>query len=144
MIKRMFIAITLAVICFACTACNSFVSNEEQSGRVDGVSDFHLTFRDPEGNIILDGSNVVSVKVKAQKNAQGYYEVMLKFDKAGTDKLAAATTEFFGQQIGVYLNENLLSSPVVRAVITDGEAVIVVSNKEEAEQFAAFIPTGKD
>ena len=104
----------------------------------------HLTFRDPEGNIILDDSNLVSVKTKAQKNAQGNYEVSLKFDKDGTDKLAAATTEFHGQQIGIYLNENLISSPVVYAVITDGKAVIGVSNKEEAKQFTALIHTGKD
>jgi len=111
---------------------------------VDGVSTFHLTFCDPDGNIVLDDSNVVSVKVKTEKNAQGDYEVSFKFDKAGTDKLAAATTEFFGQQIGIFLNENLLSSPVVFAVIENGEAVIGVSSKEEAEQLAALIPTGKD
>ena len=144
MIKRIFIVITLALICFTFTACNSSISNKGQSDMVDGVSAFHLTFCDPEGNIILDDSNVVSVKVKTQKNAQDDYEVSLKFDAAGTDKLAAATTEFFGQQIGIYLNENLLSSPVVYAIITDGEVIIGVSDKEEAEQFAAFIPTGKD
>ena len=144
MIKRIFIAITLTLMCFAFTACNSFVSNNEHSDMVDGVSTFHLTFCDPDGNIVLDDSNVVSVKVKTEKNAQGDYEVSFKFDKAGTDKLAAATTEFFGQQIGIFLNENLLSSPVVFAVIENGEAVIGVSSKEEAEQLAALIPTGKD
>lgn len=48
-----------------------------------------------------------------------------------------------GEKIGIYLDENLLTEPIVQAKITDGAAVISgMNSSDEAKRIAVLIKTG--
>ena len=106
-----------------------------------------LEFRDPDGNVILTGSDV--------KSAQGGYEqtssqgsvgepvVALELNSEGTKKFADATEKFLNQRISIYMDDKLLSSPTVQAHITDGSARITgIGTIEEATTLANQINGG--
>ena len=82
-----------------------------------------LTFTDPDGKVLIEGQNVT--KSQPVKNTEtGGYEVQLSFDGKGTEQFARATGELVGQQLQIYMDDTLISAPVVQQQITGGEAVI--------------------
>ena len=80
-----------------------------------------LTFRDPDGEIVMDGSEVLSA---APYFSETYYLVLIKFTESGKDKFTKITEEYMNQTISVYLDDELITSPTINAPITDGEAQI--------------------
>ncbi|MFZ7132010.1 MAG: protein translocase subunit SecD [Eubacteriales bacterium] len=104
-----------------------------------------LEFIDPEGNVVITGENVEESNAVYQTDSSGVKKavVTLKLDKEGTDKFAKATQELTGQIIEIQLDENVISSPKVNAVITDGNAVIEgMADLEEAGNLAMLIRAG--
>ena len=83
----------------------------------------NLTFKDPDGNVIMDGSDVQSASARVNTETQEYM-VLLELKDSGTEKFSEATEEFLGQQISIYMDDTLLSAPTVQAHITDGSAQI--------------------
>ncbi len=102
-----------------------------------------LTFADPDGNVILDGSHVLkSVATMDQENVGGYM-VLLNFDDEGKKLFADATARLVGQEIRIYMDERLISHPIVQTPIPDGNAVInKISTGEEAISLANKITAG--
>ena len=101
-----------------------------------------LTFRSPEGNVILDGEDVsdASVGVDQQSNKP---VVQLKMNENGTKKFAEATKKYINKPISIYMDEDLVSSPTVNSEITNGEAIITGSGDiEEAKRLAGIIKSG--
>ena len=101
-----------------------------------------LTFRDPDGNILVEGKNVKESKVQ-------YYEkdnspiVTLVFDAEGAKLFAAATEKFKGQTISIYMDETLISAPGVKEAITSGEAIITnIKSADEAVALSGKINAG--
>lgn len=101
-----------------------------------------LTFRDPDGNILVEGKNVKDSKVQ-------YYQqdnspiVTLVFDAEGAKLFAAATEKFKGQTISIYMDETLISAPGVKEAITSGEAIITnIKSADEAVALSAKINAG--
>lgn len=101
-----------------------------------------LTFRDPDGNVLIEGKNVKESKVQ-------YYEktgtpiVTLVFDAEGAILFAEATEKFLDQQISIYMDDTEISSPIVRDVITSGEAIISeIRSTEEAVELSEKINAG--
>ena len=84
-----------------------------------------LTFQDPQHNIMVEGKNVSAAKPAAQ-NQNGYneYVVELTFDSEGAAKFEEATGQLIGQQMGIYMDDVLISNPVVQTRISGGNAVI--------------------
>ncbi|MBO6148438.1 MAG: protein translocase subunit SecD [Lachnospiraceae bacterium] len=84
-----------------------------------------LTFQDPQHNIMVEDKNVSAVKPAAQ-NQNGYneYVVELTFDSEGAAKFEEATGNLIGQQMGIYMDDVLISNPVVQTRISGGNAVI--------------------
>ena len=113
---------------------NEIVTSLSQSGE--------LTFKSPDGEEILTGSDVK--KATAQLNQQtGKYEVGLEFNDEGTIKFADATSKYIGQKIGIYLDDELISEPTVQVAITDGKASITGSETlEENKALAGMINSG--
>ena len=101
-----------------------------------------LTFRDPNGNILIEGKNVKESTVQ-------YYQqdnspiVTLKFDAEGAKLFAAATEKFIGQKILIYMDETMISDPIVEDTITSGEAIISnMQSSEEAVELSGKINAG--
>ena len=91
-----------------------------------------LSFKDPNGDTVLTGADVNQATAGYdQQNAQ--YIVSLDLNSEGTTKFATATSANVGKQISIYLDDELISSPVVNEAITNGRASISGSFKEYSE-----------
>ncbi|MEZ4358347.1 MAG: protein translocase subunit SecD [Eubacteriales bacterium] len=103
-----------------------------------------LTFRDPDGNIIVEGTDVESAEAGNIQKSSGTYEpgVSLEFNASGTEAFAEATAELVDQQISIYMDETLVDSPTVEEAIPSGSAVIYCSSLEEAKTLADTINSG--
>lgn len=104
-----------------------------------------LQFIDPDGNVVVEGKDVTSASPEAQREDNGTtsYVVALTFNSDGADKFAEATGRLIGQQIGIYMDETLLSNPVVQTQITGGQAVITgMEDYAAAEDLANKINAG--
>ncbi len=94
-----------------------------------------LTFRDPDGNIIVEGKDVKESKVQLdKKNNQPV--VTLEFDDKGAKAFEEATGRLIGQHISIYMDETLISAPSVTSKITGGNAII--TNMESADEAKAL------
>lgn len=100
-----------------------------------------LSFVGPDGNEILTGAHLNTAHAKRDEYMRP--QVALEFDSEGAGLFAAATAEFLGQQISIYLDDELLSSPVVQSVIVGGSAVITgIPSMEEAGHLALMLRSG--
>ncbi len=100
-----------------------------------------LTFKDPEGNELLTGSDIAEATV--QFDEYNNPVVGLKMTAEGTTKFADATTKFIGKQISLYMDEDILTAPTVKTAITGGEAVIDgMDSLDEAKRIAGIINSG--
>lgn len=101
-----------------------------------------LTFKNPEGEVLLTGKDVKEASVVTNTQT-GYAEVSLKMTEEGTKKFAEATTTYLNQAISIYMDDEELVSPTVNSTITDGEAVISGNySVNKAKNLAALINSG--
>ncbi len=111
------------------------VANVDQA--IKQIGQFpNLKFIDESGNTVVTGADVQSATVtygtpsagSSGSSALGEPEVSLTFKSAGKAKFAAATTAAANaspqKHIAIYLDNNLISYPVVNQAITNGQAVI--------------------
>lgn len=105
-----------------------------------------LEFRDMNGNVVLDGTDVKSAEAKTQQNQTtkaNEYVVVLSLTDEGTSKFAEATKANLGKQIAIVYDGETISSPVVNNVIDGGEAYISgMQSYEAAENLASTIRIG--
>jgi len=102
-----------------------------------------LEFKDPAGNTVLTGADLKDAKAvfDSQRNLP---VVTLEFTPEGAQAFGRATSQNVGRQIAIYLDEKLLSSPVVNEPILQGNAEISggFSNMDEAANLAALLRGG--
>jgi SecD/SecF fusion protein len=106
-----------------------------------------LTFRDPSGNVVLEGLDIENTVAGPydglDTNLAGTYQVNLKMTAGGTTKFADATGRLVGQAISIYMDELVVSAPTVNEAITGGEAVITgQSTLAEAQTLSNLINSG--
>ncbi len=105
-----------------------------------------LTFRDSNGEEILNGDHVENATAVYSMVDDGTYQhmVSLEFTEEGT-KLFAEATKTKGDIISIYLDEELLSSPTVQEQITEGKCTITNQGgmtREYASMLAGNINAG--
>ena len=71
----------------------------------------------------VNGSHLTLSTVKINPN-NGETEVGLEFSPEGAKLFEAATKEFLNKRIAIFLDDQVISYPVVNSVISDGSAVI--------------------
>ena len=104
-----------------------------------------LTFQLADGTVVLDGTHVASAQGGTQKDKMNNAEhvVTLSFDAEGAKAFADATSNHVGEQIYIIYDDAVLSAPVVREAITDGNCVISGSfTAESAANLASSIRIG--
>lgn len=100
-----------------------------------------LQFKDEEGNVKLTGEDLKNAKEQMGQNKQPL--VALEFSDEGGKKFGALTAANFGRHIGIYLDGELLTNPVVNEAITGGSAVITGQRTlEEAKDLAILLRSG--
>lgn len=101
-----------------------------------------LTFRDPDGNIILEGTDVTKSSARISQNGTEP-EVVLDLSSEGADKFAQATGRLIGQNIYIYMDQTMISQAIVQNQITGGHALIThLESVEAASALANKINSG--
>ncbi len=102
-----------------------------------------LTFVGPDGEEIVTGAHLERARAERQPEVSPYPFVSLEFDSEGARLFAEATEKYYGQPIAIYLDDEKISEPVVRAVITEGQATIEGNfDFEEASDLALLLRSG--
>ncbi|WP_242946677.1 protein translocase subunit SecD, partial [Carboxydocella sp. JDF658] len=101
-----------------------------------------LRFKTADGKTVLTGEDLKT----AQTSIDPYSnqpEINLTFTSEGARKFAEITTKNVGKPIAIYLDEQLLTNPVVKEPITNGQARITGNRTvEEAENIAKLLRAG--
>lgn len=101
-----------------------------------------LTFRDTSGNVLLEGTDVKSA-VEQFDQSTGGYVVALELSEQGATKFESATGALVGKQMPIFMDETMISSPVVNDKISGGQAIITgMENAEQAKDLADKINSG--
>lgn len=101
----------------------------------------HLTFVDPDGNVVVEGSQIVEAYPAYDENNKPV--VMFKMNDEATASFAKATTENIGKTISIQLDGENISTPTVQSAITEGSGMISGSSTiEEAQTLANLIMSG--
>ena len=101
-----------------------------------------LTFRDPDGEVVLDGQDVAESRAGFDPNTNQPV-VSLNLTSEGAVKFAEATGRLIGQPISIMMDDTMISAPVVRSQITGGSASIEnIGSTEEAIDLAEKINAG--
>lgn len=101
-----------------------------------------LTFRDPDGNILVEGKDVKESVVQLDKKTNQPV-VTLVFNELGAKQFADATEKLVGKRISIYMDETLISAPIVREKISGGNSVISdIGSTEEAKDLSDKINSG--
>lgn len=99
-------------------------------------------FPEFETETTLTGEDIRKASVMYSQET-GEPLVQLDFDGEGAQEFADITKRNVGKQVAIYLDEMLLSAPVVQQPILDGTAVITGSYTiEDAKQLAVAINSG--
>lgn len=102
-----------------------------------------LTFVGPDGEVIVTGANLVQARAERAPEFTPYPFVSIEFNQEGSRLFAIATEEFLGEPIAIVLDDEIISSPVVRSVIPDGKATIEGNfSFEEAAELALLLRSG--
>lgn len=108
------------------------ISNPEDAVQMLGAT-AKLTFRDPDGNVIMEGGTDVKRATyrygQTQENGSMEHYVELEFTDEGTKKFSEATTTISAKPqgsnyIAIYLDEDQISNPSVSEPITTSNCVI--------------------
>ncbi len=101
-----------------------------------------LTFRDADGNVLLDGSHVTKAAPVVDQSINQYV-VSLSFDDEGTKLFSDATQKLVGKVINIYMDENLIQSATVNEHISSGSAQITgMDGYDEAKNLSDKINSG--
>ena len=104
-----------------------------------------LEFKDSDGNVVLDGTDVAAAEGGVTEDSTGnkQYVVSLELTAEGTEKFAQATEDNLGKQISIVYDNEVISAPTVQSKITEGKAQITgMSSIEEAKELASTIRIG--
>ena len=104
-----------------------------------------LVFMNEEGQVVVDGSNVIDAKKMAYTDNANVQKIVvsLEFDEKGTKDFKNATEQNIGKRILIVLDNNIISAPTVNVAITDGKAVIEGGfDAKSADELASLIRAG--
>lgn len=101
-----------------------------------------LTFQDPDGTVVLEGTDVKESKA-AYNTENNEPIVTLELTSDGATKFSEATGRLIGKEISIMMDTTEISSPTVNAQITGGSAYIEnIGTIEEATALAEKINAG--
>lgn len=105
-----------------------------------------LSFKDPSGNEIINGDDIVDAQggaVQNQTTGANDYQVSMTLNTEGSKKFAEASAKLVGQNISIYYDGKVVSSPSVQSEITGGQVAIEhMESLEAARTLASTIRSG--
>ena len=85
--------------------------------------------------VLIDQTDLKSAEVIKRAPTQ----ISIKFTDAGKKRLAEVTRENIGKRLATVIGGQIYSAPKIMSEITSGEANIVVSSEQEANELVARI-----
>lgn len=105
-----------------------------------------LTFRNANGDVVLEGTDVKSAQSiygQPSEGANQQYYVQVEFTSEGAKKFAEATRAAIGSTISIFMDEVEVSRPTVQSAIEGGSCVITGSfEAEDSSRLASQINSG--
>jgi len=102
-----------------------------------------LEFKDESGKVIVTGADIEKANAVMSGEMGNSPVVAFVLKPEGTKRFAEGTKENLGKPIGIYLDEKMISNPVVSVIIQDGKAEITGSGTmQEALDLATLIRAG--
>lgn len=102
----------------------------------------HLAFLDPDGNVIMEGKDIVTAAPMVNSSDSSYY-VYFELSEEGKAAFAEATAANIGKAISITLDDEVISAPTVQTAITEGSGSITGSfTQEEVINLANLILSG--
>ena len=102
----------------------------------------HLEFLDPEGNVIMEGKDIVTAVPMIDSSDNSYY-VYFELSEEGKAAFAEATTNHIGEAISIVLDDTVISAPTVQSPITEGSGQITGQfTQQEVINLANLIMSG--
>ena len=99
-----------------------------------------LEFRDPTGETFMDGSMVQLAFVSL---VDGEYVISFQLNDEGAEIFAEMTSKYLGQNLAIYLDDEMLINATVQSVITGGSGIINgMGGLERAQTVASQIQSG--
>lgn len=129
-LRKMIIVLSLIACSIGLVACsndaeskNEQVKNEQSKENSRPLG--NIVMKDEAGNILITVEDVLSAEtIVNDNNGNKEYCVSLKFTDEGAEKFAEATEQNIGKVISIYVDDVIVSAPMVQAKITGGEAII--------------------
>lgn len=113
-----------------------------------------IEFKDPDGNVLLSGSDIVSAKYSEDPTNSTSSalatdpHVVLQFSDEGAKKFADATEKLVGKTLSITLDGNVITAPYVNQKIDSNTAIITMGKgtyaekKAQAQEYAMLIDSG--
>ncbi|MEW6106178.1 MAG: protein translocase subunit SecD [Bacillota bacterium] len=99
-----------------------------------------LEFKDDQGNVIMTGNDLKNAT--AGPDEYGRPAVHFELTAEGARKFEKATRENIGRPISIYLDQELLSAPVVQSVIKDKGQITGIGTMERAKDLSMMLRAG--
>ncbi len=104
------------------------------------ITSTELEFRDESGTVLMDNSTIVSAEAKKNPEVEGEYMVVVNFDESGAKQFFNITQSNVGNSIMIFVDDKLISAPIVQEAISGGSASITSDfTEQEAELIASGI-----
>lgn len=101
----------------------------------------YLTFRDESGKILMDGRDLAPNGAGVGYDELNRPVVTLEF--ADAQKFENITREYLGRNVAIFLDDKMLTNPVIQTVIAGGKAQIDGQRTvEEAKELADILNAG--
>ena len=94
----------------------------------------HLEFRDPDGNVVFEGKDIKSASSQWTDETATQAGVGFELNDEAAKAFEEATANYIGQAISIYLDDELISAPVVNEIIAGGVGIITGDNNETTDE----------
>lgn len=123
-----------------------FVTVADSSFEGDETYPLYVTPDGTRYKVWVSGDDIADAQGQARTSGEtnaSQYVVSLTMTKSGTEKFAEATRENYNKTISILYDDEIIKSPTVSAIITDGQAVIEgQESMEAANNLASTIRIG--
>ena len=99
-----------------------------------------LEFKDEQGKVIMTGNDLKNAT--AGPDEYGRPAVHFELTAEGARKFEKATRENIGRPISIYLDQELLSAPVVQSVIKDKGQITGIGSMDRAKDLSMMLRAG--
>lgn len=121
-------------------------ANKIGSDKKEEKEDAEAALKELDKMTLVGGKDVKNAKAAYQPTDNGgpsEHVVLLELNSEGAKKFDEATAQYRGQQISIWMDDEMISAPTVNAHITDGSAVISGSfDATSAKKMADTINAG--